>query len=46
MFASDLRFSKAIMASRRAAASKGAPRRVYRLSADRPAPRQAGDRGR
>lgn len=46
MFAFDLSFSKAIMAARRADRSHGNPRRVYRLQADRPAPRQANDRGR
>lgn len=46
MFASDLSFSKAIMAARQAGRAQGSPRRVYRLQAERPAPRQANDRGR
>lgn len=46
MFASDLSFSKAIMAARLAERRQGTPHRVYRLPADRPSARQTADRGR
>lgn len=46
MFASDLSFSKAVMADRCRARSTGAPRRVYRLPDQRPSARQSASRGR
>ena len=46
MFASDLSFSKAIMAARLAERRQGAPSRVYRLPDGRPSGRQATGRGR
>jgi hypothetical protein len=42
MFASDLSFSKAIMAARQGQRPQDGARRVYRLPAERPAPRQSG----
>lgn len=46
MFASNLSFSKAIMAARLAERRQGGPHRVYRLPTDRPSGRQAAGRGR
>ena len=46
MFASDLSFSKAIMAARLAERRRGAPHRAYQLPADRPNARQIAGRGR
>lgn len=39
MFASDLSFSKAVMAARQSERRHGAAQRVYRLPAARPSPR-------
>ncbi len=46
MFASDLSFSKAIMAGRAPRPDRRQQERVYRVEVDRPAPRRAQQNGR
>jgi hypothetical protein len=46
MFASDLSFSKAVMAGRAPRPDRRPQERVYRVETDRPAPRRAAPGGR